>query len=183
MDKHRAYTCITILPHWINICVSWLLTGGPIGPEITIIIIPVKMHSYWYWLTHRNIATPLILYQKLDLNNRPVYTEHDACSITWSSYYIPLCWTWVHFGLPPKWHHIQSMGLFLVYHSRERRLSSSNWMHWCFAMHSLSLWLLMTISSPIPPPLHRSSTLAMVEQMFGAVRASICTVFRPSQTC
>ena len=48
---------------------SRLLTGGPVSPEITKIIIPVKMHSYWYWLTHRHIATPLILYQNLDLNN------------------------------------------------------------------------------------------------------------------
>ncbi len=24
--------------------------------------------------------------------------------------------TLIHFGLPPKWHQIQSMGLFLVYH-------------------------------------------------------------------
>ncbi len=46
--------------------------------------------------------------------SRLVYTEHHSCSITWTSYYIPICWTWVHFGLPVKWHHIQSMGLFLV---------------------------------------------------------------------
>ncbi len=31
---------------------------------------------------------------------RLVYTEHDWCSITWTSYYIPICWPWIHFGLP-----------------------------------------------------------------------------------
>ncbi len=52
-------------------CQDWwnCSQGGPLIPELIIIIIPVKMHSYWYCLTHSNIATSLILYQKLDLNN------------------------------------------------------------------------------------------------------------------
>ncbi len=54
-------------------CQDWwnCTEGGLIIPEVIIIIIPVMMHSYWYCLTHRNIATSLILYQKLDLNNTP----------------------------------------------------------------------------------------------------------------
>ncbi len=83
MDKHRAYTWNTALLSWINICVSRLvklLTGGHIIPELIIIIIPVKMHSYWCCLTHRKIATSLILYQKLDLNNKLLagYQESDG---------------------------------------------------------------------------------------------------------
>ena len=73
MDKQRAYTWNTTLLYWINICVSRLVklfTGRSYNPKMIIIIIPVKMHSYWYCLTHRNIATSLILYQKLDLNNK-----------------------------------------------------------------------------------------------------------------
>ena len=32
--------------------------------------------------------------------------------------------TLIHFGLPPKWHQIQSMGLFLVYHIMSLTLTS-----------------------------------------------------------
>ncbi len=43
--------------------------GVPKGPELIIIILPVKMHSYLYCLTHRNIALSVILYHNLGLNN------------------------------------------------------------------------------------------------------------------
>ncbi len=50
---------------------------------------------------------------------RLLYTEHDWCSITWTSYYVLICWPWSTLVCQPgrpKWHQIQSMGLFLVYH-------------------------------------------------------------------
>ncbi len=72
MDKHRAHTWDTLcFIESIFVCQDWwnCTKGGLIIPELIIIIIPVMMHSHWYCLTHRNIATSLIFYQKLDLNN------------------------------------------------------------------------------------------------------------------
>ncbi len=31
-----------------------------------------------------------------------VYTGHASCSTTWTSYYILICWPWIHFGLQVK---------------------------------------------------------------------------------
>ena len=48
-----------------------------------------------------------------------MYTEHDSCSITWTSYYVLICWPWIKIGCQSgrqNWHQIQSMGFFLVYH-------------------------------------------------------------------
>ncbi len=40
------------------------------------------------------------LLKRMHVACRWVYPEHASCSITWTPYYILICWTWVHFGLP-----------------------------------------------------------------------------------
>ena len=109
---HRSHHC----NHFRHVTYMLTLYFFPQMKHKTPLSEPIHQTIFWewakehYWLTvdrskfsDRENECKTVLIRKvtnfIEKNAcRLVYTEHDSCSISWT-YYILVCWPWIHFGL------------------------------------------------------------------------------------